>query len=261
MAGPSVPQTQKCICMDTQESTNELSHGRKDTQRPNDDTNDDAWTSQARCQCNAGAKKVGTTRTTARHRKRQRTTFEAPDNDDDVPDSTNDTMAGHADDEGNERSALHTALKPGIVKGSMRKGREIIKASEDDDGASGDNDGASEDNDGASKDDDRASEDNEDNTTAPHPLLIMQATPGRLTKPALDARHHRDHPPISTTPTLMSAPNKKVGWVEESESEELGGYSEEEGGHSEQSSSSVEVITVQYSQPQAEAAGSQHKLQ
>ncbi|KAF8868805.1 hypothetical protein CPB84DRAFT_1857095 [Gymnopilus junonius] len=155
MAGPSVPQMQKCACADIQESTNKLSHSQKDTQRPNDD----AWTSQAHCQCNAGTRKAGTVRTTARYRKRQHMTFEAPDNDEDVPDSTNDTVAGHADDEGNECSMLCTASKPGVVKGSMRKGREIIEASEDNDGASEDNDGTSE--------DDRASEDNEDNTTAP----------------------------------------------------------------------------------------------
>ncbi|KAF8869476.1 hypothetical protein CPB84DRAFT_1856302 [Gymnopilus junonius] len=268
VAGPSVPQTRKRARADTQESTNEPSRGRKDTQRPNDD----ARTSQARRQRNAGAKKAGTTRTAARHRKRQCMTFEAPDNDDDVPDSTNDTVAGHADDEGNERGVLHAASKPGVAKGSMRKGREIVEASEDNDGASGDNDGASGDNDGTSGDDDGASgnddgasednngasEDNEDNTTTPPPFTRHARTPGRLTKPALDARHRRDHPPISTTPTLIK---KKVGWVEESESEELGGYGEEEGGRSEQSSSSVEVIAVQYSQPQAEAAGSQHKLQ
>ncbi|KAF8875490.1 hypothetical protein CPB84DRAFT_1752672 [Gymnopilus junonius] len=279
VAGPSVPQMQKRVCADTQESTNEPSHGQKDTQRPNDD----ARTSQARRQHNAGTKKAGTARTTTHHRKRQRTTFEAPDNDDDVPDSTNDTVAGHADDEGNEHGMLHAASKPGIAKGSTRKGREIVEASKDDDGASGDDDGASGDNDGTSGDNDGASEDNEDNTTAPPPFThhtsnsqqvdkastrcqALSRPPTHLDNPHLDVRTQREHSAVgrNVDPTHLSGhtgSKKKVGWVEESESEELGGYGEEEGGRSEQSSSSVEVIAVQYSQPQAEAAGSQHKLQ
>ncbi|KAF8871475.1 hypothetical protein CPB84DRAFT_1753978 [Gymnopilus junonius] len=248
MAGPSIPQTQKRARADTQESTNEPSRGRKDTQRPNDD----ARTSQARRQRNAGAKKAGTARTAAHHRKRQRMTFEAPDNDDDVPDSTNDTVAGHADDEGNERGALRAASKPGVAKGSTRKGREIVEASEDDDGASGDDDGASGDNDGASGDDDGASEDNdgtsednEDNTTAPPPFTrhasdswqVDKASTGRqassrppthLDNPHLDVCTQREHSAAgrNVDPTHLSGrtgSKKKVGWVKESESEELGG--------------------------------------
>ncbi|KAF8902630.1 hypothetical protein CPB84DRAFT_1846274 [Gymnopilus junonius] len=50
---------------------------------------------------------------------------------------------------------------------------------------------------------------------------------------------------------------KRVGWVEQSESEELGGYGEPEGGGGEETSGSVEIIAMQYAQPQAKAVEAQ----
>ncbi|KAF8901134.1 hypothetical protein CPB84DRAFT_1747145 [Gymnopilus junonius] len=64
----------------------------------------------------------------------------------------------------------------------------------------------------------------------------------------MSTRHEGSIMERGRTGTCMSSHTrgkKRVGWIEQSESEELGGYSEPEGGGGKETSGSVEVIAVQ----------------
>ncbi|KAF8867972.1 hypothetical protein CPB84DRAFT_1756979 [Gymnopilus junonius] len=100
-----------------------------------------------------------------------------------------------------------------------------------------------------------------------HDHEVTTAHPGPYPPPSFAAG--RDVEDVSTQGSIMgrgrtgtrmsshTGGKKRVGWVEQSESEELGGYGEPEGGGGEETSGSVEVIAVQYAQPQAKAVEAQ----